>query len=216
MPTVCIRARGRVDNPPGRIASDGGTPGPTGGAAIRALDLVLSLAGLVALAPLMLAIAAWVRADTPGPVVYRQVRVGRGERTFRLLKFRSMVVDADRIGSHMTRSGDPRVTRSGAFLRRTSLDELPQLLNVLRGDMSLVGPRPDLPRQLAELDPDVRRRRCSVRPGLTGLAQVDGRHGLTPTERLARDLEYVDRRSLWLNIRILGRTVSELARSRSF
>lgn len=141
---------------------------------------------------------------------YKQKRVGRGCVVFEMLKFRSMVVNADREGGFQTEPNDQRVTRVGAFIRSKSIDELPQVLNVLRGDMSLVGPRPDVPKQEELYSPEDWRRRHQVRPGITGLAQVRGRSDITPETRLAHDLEYVEKTSLALDIQILIRTFGVL------
>ena len=178
----------------------------------RGFDLCVAAAALALLALPMLLIAAWVWLDSGGPVLFAQTRVGRGERTFRLLKFRSMVVDAEARGPQRTATADPRITRSGRWLRRTSLDELPQLLNVLRGDMSLVGPRPDVPAQRGDYAEADWQRRCSVRPGLTGLAQARYRSRATPHQRLEADLDYVDHHGLLRDLEILGMTVGQLLR----
>jgi len=141
------------------------------------------------------------------PVLFAHTRTSRGGGDFPLLKFRSMVRNAAAIGPSYTDAGDPRITPIGAWLRRTSLDELPQLVNVLRGDMSLVGPRPDTPGQTQTLPPAVAAKRWSVRPGITGWAQVNGRSAITPETRLALDLEYVDRVGLRLDLQIITRTI---------
>jgi len=176
----------------------------------RAFDLLLSGAALLLLLPLLLltALAVWV--DSGRPVLYRQTRVGRGGREFRMLKFRSMVVEADRIGPHSTAVGDPRITRVGRFIRRTSLDELPQLLNVLRGDMSLVGPRPDVPTQRIEYTDAQWLERHRVRPGITGLAQALYRSDAQGSQRLDADLRYVREASLWLDLKIFWWTLRRL------
>jgi len=192
----------------------------------RALDIVLSAAGLVLLTPVFAAVALGLRREGAGPVLFRQVRVGRGFRPFRILKFRTMVPGADRMGPGITPGRDPRVTRFGAFLRWTKLDELPQLWNVLRGDMSLVGPRPELP-QYARLFEDDYREILRVRPGITDLASLTYRdeagrldHEPDPERayvetilpdkiRLART--YVSRASLVYDLRILGETLLLLA-----
>jgi lipopolysaccharide/colanic/teichoic acid biosynthesis glycosyltransferase len=138
----------------------------------RLLDVVVSSVALVILSPLMFAIALWVRIDSPGPALFRQERVGRGGRSFEILKFRSMQQEAPRTGPAITAGNDPRITRAGGFIRRYKLDELPQLLNVIKGDMSLVGPRPEVPRYVELYPPDVRRTVLSVRPGITDPASV--------------------------------------------
>jgi lipopolysaccharide/colanic/teichoic acid biosynthesis glycosyltransferase len=177
----------------------------------RALDVIVSALALLLLAPLMLAVALAIALESGWPVLFRQQRVGQGDREFGLYKFRSMVKDAAAIGPYHTASDDPRITRSGRFIRRTSLDELPQLLNVLKGEMSLVGPRPDVPAQRALYAPADWRTRCSVRPGITGLAQALLRSEATPQQRLELDLRYVREHSLGLDLRILGWTVGRLA-----
>jgi lipopolysaccharide/colanic/teichoic acid biosynthesis glycosyltransferase len=180
----------------------------------RALDLLGGLTALVVALPLMLCIAVAIRLEDGGPVFYRQDRLGLGGRAFSLLKFRSMVVGADRMeGGLRIRKEDRRITRVGRFLRRFSLDELPQLVHVVRGQMSLVGPRPALVRDL-ERYTERERRRLDVRPGLTGLAQVSGRASIPWRRRIEYDLEYIDRASLRLDLALLGRTALQLRRSR--
>ncbi len=176
----------------------------------RLLDIIATLMLLLLSLPLFLPLAIAIRIDSPGSVFYRQVRVGRGGTTFGMLKFRSMVANADRIGGHSTVAGDARVTRVGRFIRKTSLDELPQLLNVLFGDMSLVGPRPDVPAQEAEYLPADWTLRHQVRPGITGLAQALKRSTATPAERTEMDLRYVREQSLWLDLKILWWTVRQV------
>jgi lipopolysaccharide/colanic/teichoic acid biosynthesis glycosyltransferase len=177
----------------------------------RSVDLVLSCCALVLLSPVLLIAALAVVLDSGRPVLFRQTRVGLGGREFEMLKFRSMVQDAASIGPYHTAAGDPRITRVGAFLRRSSIDELPQLLNVLKGDMSLVGPRPDVPAQRSLYSEREWAQRCSVRPGITGLAQALLRSEATPAERLALDLRYASEHSVWLDLRILGWTVGRLS-----
>lgn len=176
----------------------------------RCMDLALSLVLLLLLSPLMVATAIAIAIDSGRPVLFVQQRVGRGGREFGMLKFRSMVTNAASIGSHRTASDDPRVTRIGRWIRRASLDELPQLLNVLTGDMSLVGPRPDVPAQRADYSDADWRERCSVRPGITGLAQARLRSTATPAQRLALDLQYVREHGLGLDLRILAATLAQL------
>ncbi|MBC5781992.1 sugar transferase [Ramlibacter sp. USB13] len=176
----------------------------------RLLDLLLAGTVLLLLSPLLLATALAVAAESGFPVLFRQVRVGRDGRTFGMYKFRSMVKDAAAIGPFNTSANDPRITRVGRFIRRTSLDELPQLLNVLRGDMSLVGPRPDVPLQRSLYGDADWALRCSVRPGITGLAQVVLRSEGTEDQRRELDLRYVREHDLWLDLRILFMTVGRL------
>jgi len=176
----------------------------------RLSDLLAAAMALLLLAPLLLLLALLVRLDSPGPVLFRQQRVGRGGRPFAILKFRSMVADAERRGGFATQAGDPRITRVGRWLRRSSLDELPQLFNVLCGHMSLVGPRPDVPAQQSLYAPRDWQLRCSVRPGITGLAQASLRSAATPEQRLALDLAYVRRQSLALDLQVLARTAGQV------
>lgn len=178
----------------------------------RMFDFGAALAGLLVLSPLLVLTALAVALDSGGPVLFRQTRVGLHGRVFGMYKFRSMVPDAARIGPYFTQQGDPRITRVGRFIRRTSIDELPQLLNVLRGDMSLVGPRPDVPVQRALYCEADWAERCSVPPGITGLSQVVLRSEGTPAESLALDLQYVRERSLALDLKILWGTLGRLRR----
>jgi lipopolysaccharide/colanic/teichoic acid biosynthesis glycosyltransferase len=178
----------------------------------RALDVLGATVGLTLSAPLLAASAIAVRLEDQGPVFFRQERVGQDGRLFEVLKLRTMVVDAHTQGAgYAVDKGDSRITRVGSLLRKTSLDELPQLWNVLRGEMSLVGPRPTLAYQV-ERYTDRQRRRLEVRPGLTGWAQVNGRASLSWPERIELDVWYVEHRSLALDLRILLRTVSVLLR----
>jgi lipopolysaccharide/colanic/teichoic acid biosynthesis glycosyltransferase len=156
--------------------------------------------------PLLAAAALAVKLEDGGPVLYRQVRVGRDGVAFELLKLRTMVVGAERLGAGFAvDAGDPRITRVGAVLRRLSLDELPQLWNVVRGEMSLVGPRPTLRYQVDQYD-ERQRRRLDARPGITGWAQIQGRARLSWAERIELDLWYVEHRSPLLDLKILLRT----------
>ena len=172
----------------------------------RAVDLVVSGLTLAILSPLLLAAAIAIRLGSHGPVLYRQRRIGLGGSEFEMLKLRTMVEGSDPVGygTVVTRD-DPRVTSIGRFLRRTSLDEIPNLVNVVRGEMALVGPRPTIPAQVDDYTPR-QRRRHEVRPGITGWAQVQGRAGIPWEERIELDIEYVERRSARLDLRILGKT----------
>ena len=187
-------------------------------AAKRALDLVLTIVALIVLAPAMVTIAILIRRDSPGPALFTHQRVGRGGRTFTFYKFRSMYVDSrERFPDQFEvprgnepplfykRPHDPRVTRFGQFLRRSSLDELPNLFNVLKGDMSLVGPRPEL-LEFMRFYPPPELAKFSVRSGITGLAQTSGRGTLPVREQIRADLEYVAGQSMWLDLVILART----------
>jgi lipopolysaccharide/colanic/teichoic acid biosynthesis glycosyltransferase len=177
----------------------------------RLLDIVVSLALLLLLSPLLLAVAAAIAARDGRPVLFRQVRVGLGGREFGMFKFRSMVRDAAAAGPYHTAQGDPRITPVGRFIRRTSLDELPQLFNVLRGDMSLSGPRPDVPGQRSLYSEADWRARCSVRPGITGLAQALLRSQATAQQRLALDLQYAREAGVWLDLKIYWLTLARLS-----
>lgn len=176
----------------------------------RLFDVIAALVALAALALPMAAVAIAVRAHDGGPVFFRQHRVGRGGRPFEILKFRSMVINANRIGGLTTAAGDPRITRVGRFIRRTSLDELPQLINVLRGEMSIVGPRPDVPAQQALYNAEDWLVRHRVRPGITGLAQAVLRSNATADERTRLDLQYVASASLRLDFKIILMTARQI------
>jgi undecaprenyl phosphate N,N'-diacetylbacillosamine 1-phosphate transferase len=183
-----------------------------GGSAKRAFDLAVAIPATILLAPVMAGVAAWVRLDSPGPAIFRQRRAGAFGRPFTCLKFRSMVDGAERTGAGLkVTEDDDRITRAGRVLRRLSLDELPQLINVIRGDMSIVGPRPTVPAQVAHYD-DVQRRRLLARPGITGLAQVRGRAAIPWSQRIALDVQYVDTWSMGLDLRIIGETIRVVLR----
>jgi len=194
----------------------------------RVFDLVASLAGLLVLAPVFWAFALAIRIDSPGPIFFRQERVGLGGRTFRIHKFRSMVLDAERVGGQLTVGADPRVTHVGRWLRRYKLDELPQLIDVFLGDMSLVGPRPEVPRYVANYPTDLRALLQSVRPGITDPASIRFRdesellataddpervyvEQILP-QKLALYADYVRQRTLWGDIAIILATLRALAR----
>lgn len=176
----------------------------------RLLDVALSAFALLALSPLLLAAALAIVLESGRPVVFRQTRLGLHGREFGMLKFRSMVKNAAAIGPYFTTDNDPRITRVGRFIRRTSIDELPQLLNVLKGDMSLVGPRPDVPAQRALYSDADWAQRCSVRPGITGLAQALYRSSSNESQRLAADLRYTREASVWFDLKIIGWTLGRL------
>jgi lipopolysaccharide/colanic/teichoic acid biosynthesis glycosyltransferase len=172
----------------------------------RLLDNLIAALALAVLSPVLLIAAVAIRLGSRGPVLYRQRRVGRGGREFKMLKLRTMVAGSDPVGvGTVVGRDDPRVTAAGRFLRRTSLDEVPNLVNVLRGEMAVVGPRPTIPAQVEAYTPH-QRRRHEVLPGITGWAQVQGRAGIPWEERIELDVWYVDHRSLALDLRILVRT----------
>ena len=174
------------------------------------MDIALSLIALLALSPLLLAAALAIALESGLPVLFRQTRVGLKGREFGMFKFRSMVKNAASLGPYFTQADDPRITRVGRFLRRTSIDELPQLINVLKGDMSLVGPRPDVPAQRSLYSDADWAQRCSMRPGITGLAQALYRSDSTEAQRLEADLRYIREASLWLDLEICWWTLRRL------
>jgi len=190
----------------------------------RALDLLISTLGLLLLSPLLLLLAVWIKLDSPGPVLYRGQRVGKDGRPFFMYKFRTMVEGAERRGPAVTYRDDPRITRAGRFLRRTKLDELPQFINVAKGEMSVVGPRPEDPSYVALYTPE-QRQVLSVKPGITGPTQLEYRDEASMLqgesvdeeyvtrfmpEKLKLDLEYVRSRSLMLDLKVLWRTATTL------
>ncbi len=188
----------------------------------RALDLIVAIPATIILAPLFIAIAAWIKLDSRGPVFFRQQRVGQFGRGFSIFKFRTMVVDAERRGSQITVGADRRVTRSGRFLRRYKLDELPQLLNVVKGEMSLVGPRPEVPRYV-ELYTEEQRRILALKPGITSPASIAFSHEsdllaeqpdpesfyraeLMPA-KIREDLSYAERATVWSDCALIAKTL---------
>jgi lipopolysaccharide/colanic/teichoic acid biosynthesis glycosyltransferase len=177
----------------------------------RVLDVVLAAALLVVAAPLLALAALAIRLESRGPVFYRQLRVGRDGQPFELWKLRTMVPGAESMGAGIyVLEGDARITRIGRMLRRFSLDELPNLVNVLRGEMAIVGPRPTVQEQVDRYT-DRQRRRLEVKPGITGWAQINGRTSLSWPERIELDVWYVEHRSMRLDLRILARTARMLA-----
>jgi lipopolysaccharide/colanic/teichoic acid biosynthesis glycosyltransferase len=174
----------------------------------RLVDIVVSALALALSSPVLALAALAIRVESPGAVIYRQRRSGLRGREFDVLKLRTMVDGAEHLGAGLAvNENDSRITRVGAFLRRTSLDELPNLLNVLRGEMSLIGPRPTLPVQVAQYT-ERQRGRLQVKPGITGWAQVNGRASLPWPERIELDLYYIEHRSLALDVRIVWRTLA--------
>lgn len=183
----------------------------------RIMDIVLSLIGIIILLPVFTILAIWIKMDSKGPAVFKQIRVGKDGKDFTIYKFRTMVVDAEKkreleidpsdLKNFVFQSkSDNRITKSGAFLRKTSLDEIPQLFNVLIGNMSLVGPRPEIP-DVVKYYPEAYRQRLLVVPGITGLAQVSGRGEIELGKTVAYDLTYIKKFSVWYDIKILFRTV---------
>jgi lipopolysaccharide/colanic/teichoic acid biosynthesis glycosyltransferase len=177
----------------------------------RLLDILIAATGLAVASPLLAVAAVAIKLESPGPVIYRHRRVGMGGAPFELWKLRTMVQGAERLGAGLyIEDRDPRITRVGRLLRRFSLDELPNLANVVRGEMSIVGPRPTVEEQVRRYTPH-QRRRLDVKPGITGWAQVNGRASLSWPERIELDVWYVEHRSLALDLRILIRTARLLA-----
>jgi len=197
-----VNEQQRLDVPPDLPPPKRGLP--------RAADLVIAAVGLLIVSPLLALAAIAIRLESPGRVFYPQRRVGKGGEVFELYKLRTMRQGADPIGvGTAVTSDDPRVTRVGRLLRRFSLDELPNLINVLRGEMRIVGPRATLPAQV-ELYTPRQRRRLDLRPGVTGWAQIHGRAGIPWEERIELDVWYVEHRSLWLDLKILAKTPAAL------
>jgi lipopolysaccharide/colanic/teichoic acid biosynthesis glycosyltransferase len=180
----------------------------------RIFDVLVAAAVLVLTSPLLLVAVVAIRLESRGPALYRQRRVGLHGAEFDVLKLRTMVTGAETLGAGLAiDAGDARITRVGALLRRTSLDELPNLVNVLRGEMSIIGPRPTVPVQVAQYTPR-QHRRHEVKPGITGWAQIHGRASLPWSQRIELDVHYVDHRSARMDLRILLRTVPSLLSSR--
>ncbi len=183
----------------------------------RTLDILVSLPVLVVTSPIMLATAAAVKLESPGPAIFRQARLGVGGREFTMYKFRSMALNSEHTGSGVySEKGDSRVTKVGRFIRATSIDELPQLFNILKGDMSLIGPRPPLtyhPWPIDQYTPH-QRRMFEVRPGVTGWAQVNGRKCVEWHDRINMNVWYVDNASLGLDLKILGMTLKTLVHTK--
>lgn len=186
----------------------------------RIVDIFGSLVGLVILLPLMIIIAILIKLTSEGPVIFKQERLGKNGRVFKIYKFRTMVVNAENIGDGLTvkSESDSRITKVGRILRKTSLDELPQLFNVLVGHMSLVGPRPPVtyhPYDGYNSYPNWAKKRFNMRPGITGLAQVTVRNSVTWDERIKVDNEYIDKFNIWLDIKILFMTIVKILNSES-
>ena len=186
----------------------------------RLIDIICSFVGILVLSPLFIVIAIIIKFTSKGPVFFSQKRVGRNGKEFDMYKFRSMVVNAEELkeklaaqnemsGPMFKMKDDPRVTKVGKFIRKTSLDELPQLWNVLKGDMSLVGPRPSLPKEVAQFE-DWMYKRLEVKPGLTCYWQVSGRNNIDFEDWMKLDVKYVEERNLWIDIKLIFKTVGVL------
>ncbi|MBV4418305.1 sugar transferase [Clostridium tyrobutyricum] len=189
----------------------------------RIVDFILALIGLIILSPVFLVITLWIKKDSKGPVIFKQTRVGKDGLDFTIYKFRTMIVNAEKkrklnidtnnLENFIFQSkADNRITKSGAFLRKTSLDEIPQLMNVLIGNMSLVGPRPEIP-DVARVYPEEYKQRLMVTPGITGLAQISGRGEIELGKTVYYDLTYIKNFSLWLDIKVLFKTFSSVFKS---
>ena len=176
----------------------------------RIFDISLSILLIILFFPLMLVIGIFIVLDTPGGIIYKQKRIGYEGKIFEMYKFRSMFANRAEQGAYYTDENDKRITKVGRFIRRTSLDELPQLFNVLKGDMSLVGPRPDVPEQSSLYTEDEWRLRNSVRPGITGLQQATLRSSSTEEQRKSLDFEYIKRRSILFDVYVLWLTILQV------
>jgi exopolysaccharide biosynthesis polyprenyl glycosylphosphotransferase len=175
----------------------------------RFLDILLSLLALPIAIPIILIFAIIIKLETPGPAFFLQERVGLHGKYFKVIKLRSMGVNAEKNGAQWAAKNDPRVTKVGAFIRKTRIDELPQLFNVLKGDMSLIGPRPERPMFTAQFNVEIPGfvDRLQVKPGITGWAQVNGGYDITPREKLELDRYYINNMSFWLDLKIILKTI---------
>lgn len=175
----------------------------------RILDIILSLIGLIIGIPLMLIFGIFIKIEDKGPMTYKQERVGKNGRVFYIYKLRSMRTDAEKFGAKWADKDDPRITKVGKFIRKTRIDELPQLFNILKGDMSIIGPRPERPSFTAQFNEEIPGfiNRLAIKPGLTGWAQVNGGYEITPKQKFKEDMYYIRNRSVSLDIKILFKTV---------
>lgn len=175
----------------------------------RLIDIVVSLIGIIVTAPILIVVAIVIKIDSRGSVLFFQERLGHYGKPFKVIKLRSMIIDAERNGAKWAERNDPRITRVGAFIRKTRIDEIPQLINVLMGDMSLIGPRPELPVFTAKFNEEIPGfvRRLVVKPGLTGWAQVNGGYELSPKNKLELDMYYIKNQSLIIDLKIILKTV---------
>ena len=175
----------------------------------RVLDIVLSVIGLLIGIPLMVIFGILIKVEDNGPITYKQERLGKGGKKFYIYKLRSMRTDAEKFGAQWAEKDDPRITKVGKFIRKTRIDEIPQLFNILKGDMSIIGPRPERPSFTEEFNQEIPGfiNRLAVKPGLTGWAQVNGGYEITPEEKLREDIFYIKNRSILLDLKILFKTV---------
>ena len=179
----------------------------------RTMDIVSSLVGLILLSPLFLLVAILIKLDSKGPIIFKQIRIGKNSKPFYIFKFRSMKIDAPNLSTEEFINASDFTTKVGKFIRKTSIDELPQLVNILKGDMSIVGPRPVIEREVRLLEI---RKECnvdSILPGITGLAQINGRDNIDDYEKVKYDFEYLSKRNLVLDIKIIINTVLKVAKS---
>lgn len=175
----------------------------------RILDILLSLLGLTIGIPLIIIFGVLVKLEDGGPIIYKQERLGKDGKIFNLYKVRSMRIDAEKFGIQWAQNNDPRVLRIGRFIRKTRIDEIPQLFNILKGDMSIVGPRPERPMFTMQFNEDIDGfvNRLSVKPGLTGLAQVNGGYEMTPEEKLEWDIKYIKNKDILIYLKIITKTI---------
>jgi exopolysaccharide biosynthesis polyprenyl glycosylphosphotransferase len=175
----------------------------------RLMDILMALTGIILTIPILLFFCIAIKLETSGPAFYLQERVGRNGNYFKVIKLRSMGVDAEKKGAQWADRNDPRVTKIGAFIRKTRIDEIPQLFNVLQGDMSMIGPRPERPMFTAQFNEEIPGfvKRLAVKPGVTGWAQVNGGYDITPQEKLKLDLYYLENRSLFIDLKIILKTI---------
>ena len=175
----------------------------------RVLDIVLSVIGLLIGIPLMVVFGILIKVEDNGPITYKQERLGKGGKKFYIYKLRSMRTDAEKFGAQWAEKDDPRITKVGKFIRKTRIDEIPQLFNILKGDMSIIGPRPERPSFTEEFNQEIPGfiNRLAVKPGLTGWAQVNGGYEITPREKLIEDIYYIENRSVLLDLKILFKTI---------
>ena len=175
----------------------------------RAFDIISSLIALVILSPVFIIVSLLIKVDG-GPILFKQIRVGKNGVSFSIYKFRSMVINAENLGGYSTLENDKRITKIGAFIRKTSLDEIPQLINVLKGDMTLVGPRPDVPAQKSGYSEEQWNKRNTVTPGITGLAQATLRSKATWQQRYDLDIEYIEKSSFFYDLWIILLTIKQV------
>lgn len=176
----------------------------------RILNIVLSIIGLIIGIPLVIIFAILIKIEDNGPITYKQERLGKGGKKFYIYKLRSMRTDAEKFGAQWAEKDDPRITKVGKFIRKTRIDEIPQLFNILKGDMSLIGPRPERPQFTEQFNKEIPGfvNRLAVKPGLTGWAQVNGGYDMTPSEKLVEDIYYIRNRSVLLDFKIIFKTIA--------